>query len=239
MNFHVFNINKDKMPQFIQAHFVDIDKLHSVSKYRSGIGHDASFDGEECRSMRHYYGFDHPESTDAKDKMQYRYDTFSPVDGRIMGISGSKSAGGPGQINIRPDNKAASGVEVRIDNISVDPSIKLFSKVKAGQKIGESLGVAEITLAYHWLFSDEAFSYIKLLPDNLFADYQKAAGKEITRDDFIITKEYRDAHPLQCEDSWGRFFIPSAETDSEYNYVYLNGYETKKQDKKKEDEMKK
>lgn len=62
-----------------------------VSKYRSGIGHDASFDGEDCRSMRHYHGFNHPEVMDPKEKAKYRYDTYAPVDGRIMSISGDES----------------------------------------------------------------------------------------------------------------------------------------------------
>lgn len=129
-----------------------------------------------------------------------------------------------------------SGIQIRIDNVLADPSLKYFSKVKAGQKIGQSIGMAEITITYNWLSGDKGFSYYKLLPDNLFADYQKAAGRAISRDDFIITKEYRDAHPLQCEDSWGEWFIPSAETDSEYNYVYLNGY-TPKIEEKKDDEV--
>lgn len=234
MNWHFFDINKEKVPQFIQAHFVDVDKLIMVSKYRSGIGHDASSDGEDCRSMRHYHGFNHPEVDDPKEKEKFRYNTYSPVDGHIMSISGDESQ----QINIRPDNKDVSDIEIRIDNVLADPNLKYFSKVKAGQKIGESVGTAEITISYNWLSGVKSFSYYKLLPDNLFADYQKAAGRLITRDDFIITKEYRDAHPLQCEDSWGQWFIPSAETDSDYNYVYLNGY-TPEKEEKKDDELKK
>jgi len=233
MNWHIFAINKENVPQFIQAHFVDVDKLTMVSKYRSGIGHDASSDGEDCRSMRHYHGFNHPEVNDQEEKAKYRYDTYSPVNGRIMSISGDESQ----QMNIRPDDKSANGIEIRIDNVSADPSLKYFSKVKAGQKIGESLGMAEITITYNRIFGTQGFSYYELLPDYLFDDYQKAAGRNITRDDFIISKEYRDAHPLQCEDSWGQWFIPSAETESDYNYVYLNGY-IPKQEVKKDDEQK-
>jgi len=237
-NWHLKDIDPTKVPQFIQADFIDVTKLSSVSKFRSGVGHDASDSVENCRSMRHYFGFmDAPEvqvkegEDNVQEKAKFLIDTFSPVDGRVMGISGDITKHGQ-QINIKPDNYPS--IQVRIDNLNVDPSIHSLSRLKAGQKIGESRGMAEITLSYNSPFGNKYnFSYFKLMPDSLFFKYQKAAGWDITRDDFIITKEYRDTHPIECDKVDTEKFIISPETETEYNYVYLNGYLPNKLDDKK------
>jgi hypothetical protein len=235
MNWHLIDLPKNKpVPKFITHSFVNINEIKEVSKYRSGVGHDASFDGETCRSMRHYFGFFDPEVQKAEDKVQYKHDTFAPVSGKVMGISGGKSNNGSWQVNIRPDNSEASGFEVRIDNIKPKKGLRLWSHVEAGEKIGESLGMAEITIAYHYLLKDHGFSYFDVMTDSLFADYQKAAGQPLTREDLKITKEYRDTHPLQCDNTDGRFFISSAETESDYNRIPFNGYMPSQKNKKKE-----
>lgn len=238
MNFHFFDIDIKNVPKFIEHDFINVNQVQQVSKFRSGVGHDASFDGEDCRSMRHYFGFLGMGGQTVESKLAYKYDNYAPVSGRIMSISGGKSGNGTWQINIRPDNPAASGFEVRIDNLVPEEGLHNLSHVIAGQKIGQSLGMAEITIAYHYLFNDHGFSYFQLMPDDLFAKYQVAAtSKPLVRNDMVITKEYRDAHPLQCDTTSGRFFIPSAETESDYNNVYFHGYspkiETKKDDIKK------
>lgn len=40
-------------PKFIQADFVELDKVYVISKFRSGVGHDFSLGDEKCRSMKH------------------------------------------------------------------------------------------------------------------------------------------------------------------------------------------
>ena len=45
-----------KPAQFIQADFIDLEKIVAISKFRSGSGHDFSQETDEtCRSMKHYY----------------------------------------------------------------------------------------------------------------------------------------------------------------------------------------
>ena len=237
-NWHIVDIDPTKVPQFIQADFIDVTKVSNVSKFRSGVGHDASDSVEHCSSMRHYFGFiDAPEiqAEEGKDialeKAKFLIDTFSPVDGRVMGISGDLAKHGQ-QINIKPDNYPS--IQVRIDNLNVDPSIHALSKLKAGQKIGESRGMAEITISYNFPFGNRYnLSYFTLMPDSLFAKYQKAARWNITKDDFIITKEYRNVHPLECDKVDTEKFIPSAETNTDYNYVFLNGFSPIRSEDKK------
>jgi hypothetical protein len=220
-NWQIKDIDINNLPQFIQADFIDLDRIYSISNYRSGIGHDASANGETCRSMRHYF---RGQSGDEIYK-EKGYDPnmaisiFSPVDGRVLGISGDTSSGKGQQINIKPNN--ASGFNVRIYNVFIDKGIHFFSKLKAGQKIGGSMGVGEITISYNRIFDPMQFSYFSVMPDDIFVKYQARGIKN--REELIITKTYRDAHPLQCEDTSERNFIPSAETDSNYSFVLLSG----------------
>src|SRR3989344_843560 len=43
------------LPQFIQADWIDLSKVASISQFRSGAGHSFVDRSESCRSMKHYY----------------------------------------------------------------------------------------------------------------------------------------------------------------------------------------
>src|SRR3990167_11035872 len=88
---------KEILPQFIQADFIDLEKVASISKFRSGSGHDFSKgSGETCRSMKHYFNVPRPEwigqlisknggiapEPDGKTDISI----YSPVDGKIISI---------------------------------------------------------------------------------------------------------------------------------------------------------
>src|SRR6266550_2197475 len=47
-------IDKNNLPKFIQANFIDLDKIFSISKFRSAAGHSFAGGSETCRSMKHY-----------------------------------------------------------------------------------------------------------------------------------------------------------------------------------------
>ena len=58
--FHIehpfFKIPDEKnVPKFITADFIDLSGVTSISKFRSGAGHDYSDSDEKCRSMKHYF----------------------------------------------------------------------------------------------------------------------------------------------------------------------------------------
>ena len=49
---------EDHLPKFIQADFIELDKIESISLFRSGVGHDSTENpsiGETCRSKKHYF----------------------------------------------------------------------------------------------------------------------------------------------------------------------------------------
>src|SRR3990172_3261597 len=101
----------DSLPQFIEADFIDLDKIYSISKFRSGSGHDFSGNGEKCRSMKHYFN-----TQDTREKMDAFSQNngippapdgngdipiYSPVDGKIVSVAKEQMPIGV-QIYIRP-----------------------------------------------------------------------------------------------------------------------------------------
>lgn len=96
----VSSVDEKNLPKFIQADFIDLDRVASISKFRSASGHDFSSHGETCRSMKHYF-------SPPRDPNGQHYSKtiapppppdpataipiYSPVDGRIGSISGERT----------------------------------------------------------------------------------------------------------------------------------------------------
>ncbi len=226
-------IDRNNLPQFIQADFIDLSKIYSISKFRSGAGHDFSGGGESCRSMKHYFtpeydptveyskdseGKGLPPKPDGKTDIPI----YSPVDGQIMGISEEHTPIGK-QISIRPSK--ASQFNVRLFHVYLLDSIGLGSKVTAGQQIGvigKNQGT-DISVQIGGMPWNENFvSYFEVMPDSVFAAY--IARGATARSDFIFTKEYRDAHPLQCAGDKSESFIYQADYDRSLDEFHLSGY---------------
>ena len=217
--------------QFIQADFVDLSKIYSISKFRSGEGHDFSGGGETCRSMKHYFtpqidvtlkpekaadGRSIPPQPDGVHDI----DIYSPVDGKITDITEERLPVGE-QIYIQPD--AAKSYTVRLFHVYKSSGIAKGTTVKAGQKIGVISGYSTTDIALD-AGNNKYVSYFDAMPDSLFAAYQKRGAT--TRDDFIFSKEYRDAHPIPCnQDKQGdqSFYYPS-DYDHDADDFHLSGY---------------
>lgn len=219
----------NNLPQFIQRDFIDLDKIYSISKFRSGSGHDFSRGtGETCRSMKHYFNVQETKEKfvqwdknnglpppDGKTDIAI----YSPVDGKIMSAEEEQTPIGR-QIYIRPDS--APGYTVRLFHVYLNDGIGKGTKVKAGEKIGVIGAYQNTDIAITaGRFGGPFISYFQLVPDDIFAKYQ-ARGVE-SRDELIITKEYRDAHPLQCN---GEQFANNHDSvGSSDNFVYLSGWQ--------------
>ncbi len=217
-------------PQFIQADFIDLSKIFAVSKYRSGSGHDFSKgSGESCRSMKHYFNPQEsaekevawnanngiPPMPDGKNDIAI----YSPVDGKITKVAEEQTPIGV-QVYIRPDSYPDA--TVRLFHIYLDDGVGKNSIVKAGQKIGNISRYASTDIAINTgsFMKPSFFSYFALMPDGVFANYQARGVK--SRDDLILTKEYRDAHPLECK---GEQFAQNYDSGASFgNHVYLSGY---------------
>lgn len=225
---HIDPINP---PKFIQADFVELDKVYAISKFRSGMGHDYSYlSGETCRSMKHYFtsidpiqpnykyeGYlveDYPKPTIEKDVK-----IFAPVDGTINIVET--------EVVVVPD--IYPNARIRLQHVTPAPGITAGQKVKAGEIVGFVLANQSFDLA----IEDDAtnslgekktnyYSYFSLLPDNLFAKYEARGVK--SRDELIITKEYRDAHPYSChgKEVFDEYYLQKEPPEA--NRVFLSGF---------------
>ena len=65
------------LPEFVDVNYIELDKIHRISKFRSGEGHDYSDDFESCRSMKHYF---QPDSSVDWSLIKI----YSPVSGVIV-----------------------------------------------------------------------------------------------------------------------------------------------------------
>ncbi|OGL61604.1 hypothetical protein A3C09_00780 [Candidatus Uhrbacteria bacterium RIFCSPHIGHO2_02_FULL_47_44] len=215
---------KEILPQFIQADFIDLEKVASISKFRSGSGHDFSKgSGETCRSMKHYYNLFRPEEIEKwinqnhglPPKPDGKTDIliFSPVDGKIVSIESERTDFGE-QIYLRP--KANPDFMVRLFHIYPLSSMKKGSIVKAGENIGviSQYQNTDIAIMKNW---NTFISYFEVMPDSLFMNYQKFGIKN--RSEFIISKAERDANPFECN---GEYFTELYDRDPRFeNFIFL------------------
>jgi len=241
-SFYAFNFLKEKTglgvkvdvnnpPKFLQADFIDLSKIYTISKFRSGDGHDFSGNGETCRSMKHYFtpqidtsikptkaadGRTIPPLPDGKHDI----DIFSPVDGKITDITQERFPVGE-QIYIEPAN--AKDFTIRLFHIYKVDGIKKGVSVKAGQKIGVISGYSATDISVEG-GRYQFVSYFQVMPDNIFAEYQKRGVK--TRDDLIFSRAYRDAHPIPCnqDDKSDQAFYYPAGYDHDADEFHLSGY---------------
>lgn len=210
LDFRFTKNDRENPLRFIEADFIDLSKVSSFSKYRSGIGHSTDDSVEKCRSLRHIFGGkgkeEYATAEEKWEKLRFppeesdSINIFSPVNGRVIDLSGRRyeDKSGFGQtIVIKPDN--VPGYKVRIDSIFLDSAIKPLMKLKAGQKIGVvcTQCPAEIYVYYSYIGGERSVSYISALSDKVFASYQARGLK--TREEAVIPQQYRDAHPFTCE----------------------------------------
>lgn len=200
-----FDINNP--PKFIQADFIDLDRITSISKFRSASGHDFSAGtGETCRSMKHYFM---PAFSEEGERLQRQNNglppppdgktdikIYSPVDGKITKIETEQTPIGE-QIYIEPDS--LSGATIRLFHIYKLEGVKVGKIVKAGEhigNIGQYQGTDIAVESRFGFFKVALLSYFDVMPDSLFAKYQARGVKD--KSELIISKEFRDANPLKC-----------------------------------------
>ena len=215
--------------QFVTADFIDVSKIFSISKFRSFEGHDFSKGGETCRSMKHYFTPQRTaEDMAAADKNNglpphpdgtNDIDIFSPFDGKITRIDQERMPVGE-QLYLVPD--AAPSYTVRLFHIYKLDGIKVGTHLKAGQKIGVISAFSDTDISVE---ANQTFiSIFQVMTDKVFAEFQARGAK--ARDDFIISRAYRDAHTVSCnQDKMGdqKFYLPAG-YDQEADQVRLSGY---------------
>lgn len=183
-------VGTDILVQFVEVNYIDLDMIDSISRFRSGEGHDYSDDFESCRSMKHYY---RPKSGVNAAEINI----YSPVDGTIRYIMVEQLASAGTQICIESTDYPA--YQFIIFHVDLDPTLEVGDTLAAGQLIGTHIGAAtwsDIAVRQYTSEGNRLVSYFDVMTDSLFAEYQ-ARGIE-SRDEAIISQEDRDASPLTC-----------------------------------------
>ncbi|MBN1273350.1 MAG: hypothetical protein JXB26_13870 [Candidatus Aminicenantes bacterium] len=194
-NWTVFDVDKDPLPFLGTGNCIELDKIKALSKFRSGEGHDYSDDFEGCRSMKHYYL-----PKDSVDMSSVK--VFAPASGKVIGTVDEYENNGllwkGTAIGIQPDGYDAFCFVLYHVNLNV--SLEVGDRVMAGQELGKSEKktgtVMDIALWVHTSAGHKLLSYFEVMSDGIFQLYVNRGM--ISRNDVIITKEERDADPLDC-----------------------------------------
>lgn len=181
----------EPLPQFVTHQYIDLDRIAAVSRFRSGVGHDASDSFETCRSMKHYFNVEADSSAGADVAL------YAPFDGQVVLQFGDN----PGQqIWLRPD-RYPQYVAI-IFHGQLNPGLKIGSRLQAGEHIGIHVEhpASDIQIAKYGIFRHRFVSYFDVMTDEVFEEYRVRNPELVGRQQFVFTKAERDARPLSC--SW-------------------------------------
>jgi hypothetical protein len=198
-----YDISLLGIPKFVERDFTQLSKIERISKFRSGVGHDYSDSFESCRSMKHYY------SVYASYRMNNTVEIYSPVAGDIVSITNDWHGASIGlnnkQIQIRPAGQPAFIIRIFHCDLASSAGVT-GKKVNAGELLGYARLYYDDLPEYADSFDIAVFvntpegvrliSYFDILENVVFDSYMSRGAT--SPQDFIITKEARDADPLQC-----------------------------------------
>lgn len=171
----------------IVCDYIELDKIDRISRFRSAYGHDYSDAFEQCRSMKHYY--------QPKDTVNWgSIKIFSPVNGTVVWLY-EEWAGT--QVQISPTQHPLH--RINIFHVALQRPLTIGETVTAGQQLGTHIGsqtMSDIAVEYSVQDKRKLVSYFDVMPDSVFQKY--VARGIANRSDCIISKEARDADPLNC-----------------------------------------
>jgi hypothetical protein len=216
-----YDIETHGIPKFVRSDYTQLSKIEMISKFRSSAGHSFTDGNEICRSMKHYYS--------AYDSLRENNTVaiYSPVDGTISSVSNDGHGASIGlnnkQIQIKPDEQPAF-VFILFHCDLVSSAVVTGKKIQAGEllgygrlyyeDLGEHAGSFDIAVWVNTPSGLRLVSYFETLEDVVFNTYISRGA--VSRQDFIITKEMRDADPLECD---GEAFLTQGNLD---NWVILH-----------------
>ena len=214
-------------PELLSSPITDLSAIEEISKFRSGAGHDFSYDPT--------FPFGSSDTTEPPSNMKHYFAPYSFLNGDQHSIP--VYAPFAGEITRVTDESASAGINKRVEiRSSVDPDYLLVVfHIKLGQDYpqilndwpielwpahqaddteytttsvaaGDLLGYADMRDSHDFdiaiLFTDSDgerywVSYFDLMPDSLFANY---SSRGIARSDLSISKEDRLLTPV---DWWG------------------------------------
>ncbi|MBN2861661.1 MAG: hypothetical protein JXN62_00775 [Bacteroidales bacterium] len=215
-----YDITAHGIPQFVGTDFTRSSRIEMISKFRSGFGHSFTDGSESCRSMKHYFN-PYPIY-----RQNNTVEIYSPVNGVIVSVVNDGHGASIGltnkEIQIRSDDQPAFIFVIYHCDLASE-AIAAGRKVSGGDLIGYARMYYDDLAQYSTSFDiavwvntptgTRLISYFETMQDALFSTY---VSRGVTsRQDFIITREDRDADPLQCN---GETFLTAGNIE---NFVTL------------------
>ncbi len=179
-------------PRFSKVLYLDLADIERISRFRSGYGHDFSDAFESCRSMKHYLCM----TGCTGGPVDWLSITLhAPVDGTIVALESEQTFG----TQVRIAVQGYDGWIVRIFHVTPVPELAVGSPVVAGQLLGHHASnatMSDIAVEHFVAGGRRLVSWFDTLDDSLL---QAFAARGATRDQLIISKDARDADPLDCQ----------------------------------------
>ena len=227
--------------QILQHHYIDIKYVDRISKFRSGAGHDYSYEAsiiaagfyeletdpsENNRSMKHYFLFE----------KRYRGNIttipiYAPFDGIIHRVSNEVQEGDDTDKQVWIRSNAQPDYYLIIHHVNLSetfpqiwndypkelwehwqPDDEQYDRIT--MQAGEIIGYADTKervasdVAVLHKISEQEYHYRSyfdpvIMPDSIF---QRFVDRGVTgRSDLIISKAYRDAHPIPDDHQWDSY----------------------------------
>jgi hypothetical protein len=172
------------VPRFVDVNYLALNKITSISKFRSSTGHDQADSFETCRSMKHY--FIAPDPT---------VPVYAPVTGTVTRTL-PDSLGT--QVRIKSDAQPA--FTFILYHVGLSSPLSEGAVVTAGQQLGTHISNQTYSdIAVRVEVGNGQFryvSYFETLTDTAFAAFQ--ARGITSRDQLVISRQARDAAPYTC-----------------------------------------
>jgi hypothetical protein len=187
-------LSDQSLPQFITHSLVDPSEPSHISYFRSGYAHSYTNDLETCRTMKHYL-------SDATGSDGTREVQYAPTDGIVTELDGDdvQESDNDYRVVIAPARHPAYSLEL----FHVDPTdtLSVGDELSAGEEIGrfssDGMTVGEPAVNVQTPAGRTLVSFYEVMSDEAFAAYQDRGVR--SREDLILTEQYRDENPIGCE----------------------------------------
>lgn len=184
----IWDIDIQGTPKFVRTNYIELEKIHRISKFRSSVGHDYSDVFEDCSSMKHYF----------EPKIDVDWSTvkiYAPVTGTITMVL-EESTGT--QIEIVSDELPA--FRFVIFHVYLLSELQVSDKVVEGGELGthfSSQTMSDIAVIVNDPTKQgRMISFFDVINEAVFHEYANRGVN--ARTDMIIPKSARDEDPLYC-----------------------------------------
>lgn len=205
---------------------VDVSRIFAISYFRSDAGHDfsySSWDGETCRSMKHYFNFGQYQVNGMPKRSspslgEANINIYAPFDGTIIANESEQTPIGT-QVFIASSKNPH--YYVRLFHIDLLPNLHIGSSVKSGDLVGTigPMDGTDVSYEAHLLnFKTVYLSIFDYMTPQAFAPYAALGHKP---GDFVLTRAQADAKGYQCN---GEQFIRNSnyyDNRQAEGYLYL------------------